>query len=133
MYGKIENREAGKPENVLKSWTKILKELRAIEARQESVLICGDWNRSVGTGNNGVVGNKCEVSYGGKLIRELIASGELMNTKQAIPSLLSNAGTWVEIDEAAINKLQDSRTPLAEPFSRSLCPPHEPAFGQYWA
>ena len=49
-------------------------------------MICGDWNRSVGTGNNGVVGNKCEVSYGGKLIRELIASGDyhmLLNQKQA--------------------------------------------------
>ena len=79
-------REAGKPENVLKNWTKILKELRAIEARQESVLLCGDWNRSVGTGNNGVVGNKCEVSYRGKLIRELIASGDyhmLVNTSKA--------------------------------------------------
>ena len=41
IYGRIENREAGKPENVLSSWTKISKELRAIEARKECVLICG--------------------------------------------------------------------------------------------
>ena len=86
VYGRIENREAGKPENVLKSWTKVLSELRAIEARQECVLLCGDWNRAVGSGKNGVIGNKCEVSYGGKLVRDLIASGGyhmLLNTSQA--------------------------------------------------
>ena len=65
IYGKIENRERGKPENVLQSWTKIQNELRAIEARQECVLLCGDWNRAVGSGQGGVLGNKQEVSYGG--------------------------------------------------------------------
>ena len=70
IYGKIENREGGKPENVLKSWTKILNELRAIEARQECVLLCGDWNRAVGSGQDGVLGNKSKVSDGGRLIRD---------------------------------------------------------------
>ena len=86
IYGRIESREAGKPENVLKSWTKVLSELRAIEARQECVLLCGDWNRAIGSGQNVVIGNKCEVSYGGKLVRDLIASGDyhmLLNTSQA--------------------------------------------------
>ena len=86
IYEKIENRDGGKPENVLKSWTKILNELRAIEARQECVILCGDWNRAVGSGQDGVLGNKSEVSYGGRLIRDLIATGDyhmLFNTSQA--------------------------------------------------
>ena len=94
IYDRIEKREVGKPENVLGSWTKILNELRSIEARKEAVLICGDLNRAVGCGEGGVLGNKSEVSYGGRLVRDLLATGDyhmLLNLS------LTKGGPWTRI------------------------------------
>ena len=68
------------------SWTKTSKELRAIKARQECMLIFGDCNWAVGSSQNGVEDNKSEVSFGERLVRELIATGHyhmLLNTNQA--------------------------------------------------
>ena len=94
IYGRIEAREAGKPQKILKSWTKILQELRAIETRQEAVLVCGDMNRAVGCGPGGVLGNKSEVSYGGRLIRDLIATGDY---HMLLNSSLAEGGPWTRV------------------------------------
>ena len=94
IYGRIEGREGGKPPNVMKSWTKILKELRKIESKQEAVLVCGDLNRAVGCGIGGVVGNKSEVSYGGWLVRELIATGDY---HMLLNSSLTKGGPWTRV------------------------------------
>ena len=56
------------------------------------MLISGDWNRASGAGLNGVEGNKSEVSYGGRLVRELIATGHyhmLLNIKQGEGGVLT--------------------------------------------
>ena len=94
IYGQIEGRAGGK-ENLLESWGRILKELSMIEARGEGVLILGDLNRAVGSGELGVPGNSPTVSYGGKMVRDLLASEEycLLNGLA-----LAEGGPWTRED-----------------------------------
>ena len=94
IYGQIEGRAGGK-ENLLESWGRILKELSLIEARGEGVLIIGDLNRGVGSDELGVPGNSPTVSYGGKLVRDLVATEEycLLNGLA-----LAEGGPWTRED-----------------------------------
>ena len=50
-------------------------DLRKIERREENVIISSDINRKVGNDSLGIKGNAPDVSYGGRLVRELIAPG----------------------------------------------------------
>ena len=54
----------------------MLKELSKIKARGEECLLIGDLNKLVGNDQYGVIGNKDKISYGGQLLRELIATEE---------------------------------------------------------
>ena len=49
-----------------------MKNIKDIEARKEAVIIIGDMNRHVGSGEHGVKDNKNHISYGGQLIRNMI-------------------------------------------------------------
>ena len=93
-FSHIEGRAGGK-ENLLESWGRILKELSMIEARGEGVLILGDLNRGVGSDELGVPGNSPTVSYGGRLVRDLLASEEycLLNGLA-----LAEGGPWTRED-----------------------------------
>jgi hypothetical protein len=94
IYGQIEGRAGGK-ENLLESWGRILKELSLIEVRSKGVLIIGDLNRGVGSDELGVPGNSPTVSYGGKLVRDLLASEEYcLLTGLA----LAEGGPWTRED-----------------------------------
>ena len=66
--------EKGKKENTLEGWNRLLQELKDIESRGESVLIIGDMNRGIGTGDWGVEGNKPHVTFGGQLVRDLLST-----------------------------------------------------------
>ena len=92
IYGRVESRTGG--EKVLEGWTEIVKEVKKIEDRGEASLIIGDFNRAVGDGENGVAGNRPEVSYGGRLIRELVSSGDffLLNNHS-----ITTGGPWTRI------------------------------------
>ena len=95
IYGCIEKKTSN--DNILESWTQIKKELNMIHQRGEAVIIVGDLNRAVGCDENGVAGNKNQVSYGGRLVRELIATGDyfiLNNLK------LTEGGPWTREDPA---------------------------------
>ena len=74
VYGGIENRMS--KQEVLESWTRLKKEIRDIQERQEGLVLIGDLNRAVGDGDLGVEGNHPSVSYGGGLIRELLKEQE---------------------------------------------------------
>ena len=96
IYGQTETR-AGGPDKILESWGRIKLELARIEARGEAVLILGDLNRAVGCDVLGVAGNASKVSYGGHLVRDLVASEEyflLNNLEQA------EGGPWTREDPA---------------------------------
>ena len=98
IYGQQEGRNGREGrEDILKSWERIKKELLLIQRRGEAVVICGDLNRAVGADELGVRGNKERVSYGGRLVRELLADGEyvlLNNLQQA------QGGPWTRVDPA---------------------------------
>ena len=63
-----------KKEDIEERWQRFRKELENIRLRGEFCLWAGDLNRLVGTGELGVPGNKQEVSLGGRLLRELLAT-----------------------------------------------------------
>ena len=74
IYGQQESRVSrGK---LIESWEKIKEELVLIKERNEAALIVGDLNRDIGNDEYGVIGNHDNISYGGKLVRELIKTGE---------------------------------------------------------
>ena len=70
-YG--EQRKTSKLE-VEEKWKRLRKELENIRARNEFCCLVGDLNKLVGNGEFGVRGNHPELSIGGKLLGELLAS-----------------------------------------------------------
>ena len=64
-----------KKEEVEEKWGRLLKELEDIRRRGEFCVWAGDQNKLVGAGELGVPGNSPETSLGGRLLRELLASG----------------------------------------------------------
>jgi hypothetical protein len=69
-YGEQESRTPN--DDILKSWYRLVKEIKDIEGRGEAFLLIGDFNRAVGGGKWGIEGNKCKVSFGGQLVRDLL-------------------------------------------------------------
>ena len=63
-----------KKELVEEKWKRLRAEMEAIRARGEFCLVLGDLNKLVGTGQLGVPGNHPEVSLGGRLLRDLLAT-----------------------------------------------------------
>ena len=63
-----------KKELVEEKWMRLRAEMEAIRARGEFCLVNGDLNKLVGTGQLGVPGNHPEVSLGGRLLRDLLAT-----------------------------------------------------------
>jgi hypothetical protein len=63
-----------KKEEVEKKWEKLRQEMENIRARKEFCCLSGDLNKLVGAGNLGIPGNHPEVSPGGRLLRELLAT-----------------------------------------------------------
>ena len=59
---------------VEEKWKRLRKNLENIRARNEFRVLAGDTNKLVGNGEQGVAGKHPELSLGGKLLRELLAS-----------------------------------------------------------
>ena len=59
-------------QEVLENWVKIMKEIKKIKERNKGLVLIGDFNRAIGSGKTGVKGNNPEVSYGGRMIRDLL-------------------------------------------------------------
>ena len=76
IYGEQEkgDKEHGKKEKIMESWNRLMQDIKEKENRKEHVLILGDLNRKVGTGELGVEGNNSNISFGGQLARDLLAS-----------------------------------------------------------
>ena len=64
-----------KKEEVEEKWGNLKRQMEEIRMRGEFCALGGDLNKLVGTGEYGVPGNKKEISLGGKLLRELLATG----------------------------------------------------------
>ena len=57
-------------------WGKLRKEMEDIRMRKEFVCLAGDLNKLVGVGQWGVPGNHPDISLGGCLLRDLLATGD---------------------------------------------------------
>jgi hypothetical protein len=57
-------------------WARRKNELDDIKGRGEECIFVGDLNRLMGNDELGVMGNHSEISFGGKLERELLAAEE---------------------------------------------------------
>ena len=71
-YG--EQRKTGK-EEVEEKWKRMLRVMEEIRARGELCLLCGDLNKHVGNDELGIPGNHPDISPGGRLLRELLSTG----------------------------------------------------------
>ena len=65
-----------KVEEVEAKWSRLKKDMENIRARREFCLLSGDLNKLVGCDHLGVPGNHPEVSAGGQLLRDLLATGD---------------------------------------------------------
>ena len=93
IYGKNENR-VGKIK-VLESWLRLKGDLDEIKGRDKMILIMGDMNRTIRSGQYGVKGNKEKISTRGELIREqLIKTGEYVLTNN-LPLAVGGPFPWV--------------------------------------
>ena len=63
-------------EDIEKKWDRLRKEMEAIRLKGEFCILAGDQNKLVGSDKLGVPGNSPEVSVGGRLLGELLATGD---------------------------------------------------------
>ena len=95
-YG--EQRKTTKEEVVAK-WNRLRKELEAIRMRTDFCVLAGDLNKLVGCDDLGVPGNNPDLSKGGKLLRELLATKDwvLVNSLGAD---VVEGGPYTRVDPA---------------------------------
>ena len=93
IYGSQEGRVD--KDEIEKSWLRLLEDVKEIEDRNEEVLILGDLNRAVGSGTEGVKGNKDKVTAGGQLIRNMVKTGRYVIVNNLD---LVEGGPWTWID-----------------------------------
>ena len=64
-----------KKEDIENKWKGLRKDMEGIRARNELCCLIGDLNKLVGIGQFGVPGNHPEVSLGGRLLKDLLETG----------------------------------------------------------
>ena len=74
VYGEIESRSNTR--EIEERWGRLLKIISRIELCNESLILIGDMNKAIGNGQYGVKGNTSKVSFGGKLIHNLLSGGK---------------------------------------------------------
>ena len=95
VYGGIEDRMDN--QEILENWGRIKTEIDKIGDRNEFCLLIGDLNRAIGAGRLGIQGNRTKISYGGKLLLELLETGEyvLGNSTDKV-----EGGPWTWVSRA---------------------------------
>ena len=76
IYGEQESRV--KNDEIESRWTRIYNEIVKIQSRNEACIVLGDMNKHVGCDELGVRGNHPKVSFGGELVRSLLAEGNFI-------------------------------------------------------
>ena len=74
-YGEQEGAGRSSKQEVVARWGRLLKVLETARLRGDHVLLVGDLNKHVGNDHLGVPGNTCEISTGGRLLRDLVEGG----------------------------------------------------------
>ena len=70
IYGMQEGRNSN--DDIEDGWTVILENINKIEKSNEETVIIGDLNKLIGDGEYGVEGNNPKVTFGGKLMHDLL-------------------------------------------------------------
>ena len=88
-----------KKEEVERKWERLRKEMENIRTRKEYCILAGDQNKHVGRGPMGVPGNNPDISVGGRLIRDLLSTGNwfLVN---GLGQEIVQGGPWTRKDPA---------------------------------
>ena len=84
IYGEQENRTS--KSTMLERWGRILEVIHGVLAKNESLVVLGDFNKHIGSDHLGVAGNHDKITFGGSLVRDLIDNGDLIlvnNTEKA--------------------------------------------------
>ena len=84
-------------QEVLENWIRLKQDITEVKERDEGLVLIGDLNRVIGDGNLGVKGNIPSVSFGGGVLRELLAEKEhfLVNGLE-----LAEGGPWTWVSRA---------------------------------
>ena len=93
IYGQQESRTSDS--DIEKSWLRLLKVIEEIEERNEALLLIGDMNRQIGNDIYGIKGNKSKISFGGKLIRNMVKDG-LYVVINNLDLVVGGPWTWVD-------------------------------------
>ena len=107
-YGEQEkgDEERGRKEKITESWKRLLEDVKEIEERKENILIIGDMNHALGTGEWGVKGNKHNISFGGNLIRDLPATKRFILLNN-LPLAKGGPWTWVDRSNNSVKSCLD--------------------------
>ena len=107
-YGEQEkgDEEKGIKEKIMESWRRLLEDIKVIEERKENLLLIGDMNRALGTGEWGVEGNKPKISYGGSLIRDLLSTRRFI-LLNSLPLAKGGPWTWVDRSNDSVRSCLD--------------------------
>ena len=97
-YGEQDTRSSRT--EILNRWFRLKCELQKIIDKDEYCMLVGDLNKLIGNDNLGIEGNNAQISFGGQLVRELVASGDwilLNNSERAV------GGPWTREDPSNTN------------------------------
>ena len=72
-YGETESRTSRA--EIQEKWSRLTKILNDIENRGEEAILIGDQNKLIGNDESGLEENNPKISFGGKLVLELLAGG----------------------------------------------------------
>ena len=114
---------------MLECWGRLKLELDKIKERNEFCLMVGDYNRAIGAGRLGIKGNRPNVSYGGKLLLELLESGEhiLGNSSEKVEG---GPWTWESRADSSVRSCLDLVIMSADlaPFLKRIVIDHDKKF-----
>ena len=97
VYGEQEGRTSS--EEVRSRWCRLTKDMEDARARGDHVVVAGDLNRQVGNDHLGVAGNHPQVSAGGHLVRDLLASGAWVLVNNMVEKV--EGGPFTRVDPAS--------------------------------
>ena len=104
IYGGIEERMDN--QDILETWGRIKVEIDNIKDRHEYCLLIGDFNRAIGAGMLGIKENKPKESYGGKLVLELLETGEYI-LGNSTDKVEGGPWTWVSRADSRVRSCID--------------------------
>ena len=101
LYGGQESKASN--DKIKERWERLKKDIKSWHESGDLVLILGDWNIQIGNDEWGVEGNHGKVSYGGKLLRQMLQDENsdmilLNNSDKAV------GGPWTREDPADSSK-----------------------------